>query len=76
MSSTDYLGLSDQKIFRDVANNFPKTLKKTVNALTIRDGVIFTWDYQNSCALSLNLKAARSRDGDNVQYQVSVCVNC
>ncbi|XP_019869929.2 nuclear pore complex protein Nup88 [Aethina tumida] len=69
MSSTDYLGLSDQKIFRDVADNFPKTLKKTVNALTIRDGVIFTWDYQNSCALSLNLKAARSRDGDNVQYQ-------
>lgn len=71
MNSTDYLRLSEHKIFKNVRETLPKTLKNSSNLLTIKDGVLFTWDFANNCVLTLNIKAARSRDGDNVTHQVS-----
>lgn len=72
MSSTDYLRLNEHKIFRELADSLPKNISKTLNLLIVHDGVLFTWDFQNNCVLSLNVKAARSREGDKVIHQVSV----
>lgn len=71
MSSTDYLRMNEMKIFRELCESLPKNISKTLNLLIVHDSVLFTWDFQNNCVLSLNLKAARSRDGDNVIHQVS-----
>lgn len=71
MSSTDYLRLHEHKIFRELCESLPKNISKTLNVLIVHDSVLYTWDFQNNCVLSLNIKAARSREGDNVRHQVS-----
>lgn len=70
MTSTDYLRLSEHKIFKAVRDTLPANLRKTQNVLIIKDDVLFTWDFQSNCVLTLNVKTARSREGDNVAYQV------
>ncbi|XP_072381629.1 nuclear pore complex protein Nup88 [Diabrotica undecimpunctata] len=69
MSSTDYLRLNEFKIFKELRESLPKTCTKTQNLITVHDNVLFTWDFQNHCVLSLNLKAARGKEGDNVIHQ-------
>lgn len=70
-STTDYLRLNEQKIFRNIRESLPKGIVKTQNLLTVRDDVLFVWNCQDSCILTLNVKAAKSREGDSVSYQVS-----
>ncbi|XP_001809287.2 nuclear pore complex protein Nup88 [Tribolium castaneum] len=69
MDSTDYLGLSKIKILKNVREAVPEKLKKSINLLAVKYGVLFTWDFANNCVLTLNIKAARSNDGDNVTHQ-------
>ncbi|XP_044260478.1 nuclear pore complex protein Nup88 isoform X2 [Tribolium madens] len=69
MNFTDYLRLSEFKIFKNVRETLPKNLKKSTSLLAVKDGVLFTWDFADNCVLTLNIKAARSRDGDNVTHQ-------
>ncbi|KAF7267766.1 hypothetical protein GWI33_019039 [Rhynchophorus ferrugineus] len=66
---TDYLGLSNRKIFTEACESFPKNVKVPLNLITVKNSVLFTWDFQNNCVLSLNIKAARSKDADNVPHQ-------
>lgn len=70
MTFTDYLRLSEHKIFKALCDTLPKDIKKTQNVLIIKDDVLFTWDFQSNCVLTLNVKSVRSREGDNVIYQV------
>lgn len=74
MSSTDYLRLGEHKIFKELCASLPKNITKTLNLLAVRDSVLFTWDFQNNYVMSLNVKAARSREGDNVIHQVSCMI--
>lgn len=74
MSCTDYLRLNEQKIFKTVRETIPKGIVKTQNILTVKDDVLFVWNFQDSCVLTLNVKAAKSREGDNVSYQVSFSI--
>jgi hypothetical protein len=71
MNYTDYLRLNELKIFKSVRDHLPKGLTRSTNLLTVKDGVLYTWDFANNCVLTLNVKAARSRGGDNVSHQVS-----
>ena len=73
MSFTDYLRISEHKIFKEACENLPKNANKPLNLVTVRDSVLFTWDFANNCVLSLNIKAARSKEGDSVIHQV--CFN-
>lgn len=50
-----------------VKNGLPKKISKTLNVLTVKDDVLFTWDFQNHCVLTLNIKAARENKGVNCQ---------
>lgn len=71
MFSTDFLGLADQKVFKAIRDTLPKKLVNTQNVLVIGDGVLFAWDFESNCVLTLNLKSARSKEGDGgVNYQV------
>ncbi|XP_050302097.1 nuclear pore complex protein Nup88 [Anthonomus grandis grandis] len=69
MSSTDYLRLAEHKIFKEACEILPKSVNKPLNLIAVRDSVLFTWDFANNCVLSLNVKAARSKQGDNVIHQ-------
>ncbi|CAH1987720.1 unnamed protein product [Acanthoscelides obtectus] len=71
MSATDYLRLGEHKIFKELKETLPKNLTKAENLVVVHDSILFTWDFQDNCILSLNIKAARSREGDNVIHQVS-----
>ncbi|XP_017770367.1 PREDICTED: nuclear pore complex protein Nup88 [Nicrophorus vespilloides] len=69
MSSTDYLRLNEHKIFKNVRETLPEDVDKAKNLMCVRDDVLYTWNYQDNCVLTLNIKAARSRDGDNIVHQ-------
>lgn len=75
MSNTDYLRLGEHKIFKEFFSSAPKTFTETLNVLTVRDSVLYTWDFQNNCVLTLNVKAVRGREGDNVIHQVSTHIS-
>lgn len=81
MTFTDYLRLSEHKIFKAIRDTLPKPVKKAQNVLIIKDDVLFAWDFESNCVLTLNVKSFRSREGDNVIYQVGllfciiVCIN-
>lgn len=68
----DYLRLNEHKLFQTVRETLPKTIRKTQKVLTVQEDVLFTWDFQDNCVLTLNVKAACSRQGDNVKYQVFI----
>ncbi|XP_044763811.1 nuclear pore complex protein Nup88 isoform X2 [Coccinella septempunctata] len=63
MNSTDFLNLGDNQIVELVKNGLPRNISKTVNVLTVKDDVLFTWDFQSHCVLTLNIKAARENKG-------------
>lgn len=73
MFSTDFLGLSDQKVIKTIRETLPKKVTNTQNVLVIHDGVLFAWDFESNCVLTLNVRAARSKEGDGVSHQVSQC---
>lgn len=75
MSTTDFLRLSEHKLFRELKDSLSKTTSKTQNLLAVHDGILFTWDFQDNCILSLNIKAARSREGDQVIHQKLLPLN-
>lgn len=57
MISTDFLKLSDHPILKTIQESVSNNVTKTLNALTVKDNVLFIWDFQNYCVLSFNLKA-------------------
>ncbi|KAL7307668.1 hypothetical protein TKK_0000351 [Trichogramma kaykai] len=69
-SCTDPLGLNDLKLFKDLKADLPKFSKETKNILEIRDDVLFVWNADKCCILTLNVTAVRSKKED-VPYQVS-----
>ncbi|XP_056634772.1 nuclear pore complex protein Nup88 [Diorhabda sublineata] len=69
MNSTDFLRLKEHKIFKETCESLPKNITKTLDLLVVHDNILFSWDFQINCVLSLNLKAARSKEGDNVIHQ-------
>lgn len=66
----DYLRLNENKLFESLRETLPKNCNKTQNVLTLKDDTLFTWDFQSNCVLTLNVKSARRRQGDNVKHQV------
>lgn len=67
--NTDYLRLNEQKIIKNIRESLPEGIYRTLNLLTVCEDVLFIWNSQDSCVLTLNIKAVKSRDGDSVSYQ-------
>ncbi|GJQ81308.1 putative nuclear pore complex protein [Trypoxylus dichotomus] len=69
MISTDFLCLNDHQLFKDLRETLPKNIKKTQNIMCVKDDVLYTWDLQDNCILTLNIKAARSDESEGVIHQ-------
>ncbi|KAH1018609.1 hypothetical protein HUJ05_006341 [Dendroctonus ponderosae] len=69
MGSTDYLKIAEKKIFKEACEVLPKNVSSPLNLIAVRESVLFTWDFSNNCVLSLNIKAARGKEGDRVFHQ-------
>lgn len=72
----NYLRLNDNKLIEIIRETLPKNINKTQNILTLKDDTLFTWDFQDNCVLTLNVKCVRNREGDNnVKHQVRMKIN-
>lgn len=71
-SCTDTLRLNDKKFFKVIKDSVPKDGKETQNIFEIRDDILYAWNANESCILTLNLGATRGKTGDDVIYQVFV----
>ncbi|KAK5638860.1 hypothetical protein RI129_013155 [Pyrocoelia pectoralis] len=70
MSLTDYLKLNKHKLFENLRKSLPSSIIKTQNVLTVNDGVLFVWDFQDNCVLTLNIKAVHSRNDESIPHQI------
>ncbi|XP_046738540.1 nuclear pore complex protein Nup88 [Diprion similis] len=68
-SSTDTLRLNDTKLFKVIKETVPGDGTETLNIIEIRDNVLYVWNSNESCILTLNIGAARGKTGDDVVYQ-------
>lgn len=70
MSATDYFKLNSHKLFKKVRETLPQNIIRTQNVLTVHDDVLYTWDFQDSCVLTYNLKYPTQVDGQPNNHQV------
>lgn len=68
-SCTDPLGLNENKLFKDLKSSLPKITKETRNILEIRDDILYVWNADKCCILTLNITEVRGKNED-VPYQV------
>ncbi|XP_012345502.1 nuclear pore complex protein Nup88-like [Apis florea] len=65
---TDPLCLNKHRLFLELKNSLSGNIKDTRNILEIRDNVLYVWNANDSCVMTLNVAASREKDGD-VLYQ-------
>lgn len=70
MSNTDFLRLNKHEIFENVRETLPKNIRKTQNVLIVKEDVLYTWDFQDNCLLTLNVKAVRNNPSEEIKHQV------
>ena len=58
------------RVTRTNGTGLSGNIKDTRNILEIRDNVLYVWNANDSCVMTLNVAASREKDGD-VLYQVS-----
>ncbi|XP_030766061.1 nuclear pore complex protein Nup88 [Sitophilus oryzae] len=66
----DSLGLCDHNIFREVCDSMPKDSTIPLNLVTVRDSTLFTWDFQNNCVFSIQIKGARNKNVENIHQKL------
>lgn len=70
-SCTDLLRLNEKRLFKDIRRSLSSGTKETRNVLEIRDNVLYVWNADKCCVLTLNVAAARGKLGEDLPYQVS-----
>ncbi|XP_032682872.1 nuclear pore complex protein Nup88 [Odontomachus brunneus] len=68
-SCTDLLRLNEKRLFTEIKASLPSGVKETRNILEIRDNVLYVWNADKCCVLTLNLAAARGEPGEDILYQ-------
>ncbi|RLU18310.1 hypothetical protein DMN91_008667 [Ooceraea biroi] len=68
-SCTDLLLLNEKRLFKDIRASLSGGAKETRNVLEIRDNVLYVWNADKCCVLTLNVAAARGKLGEDVPYQ-------
>jgi len=71
-SCTDLLRLNEKGLFKDIKASLSSDAKETRNILEIRDNVLYVWNADKCCVLTLNVAATRGKLGEDVPYQVRV----
>ncbi|XP_018403349.1 PREDICTED: nuclear pore complex protein Nup88 [Cyphomyrmex costatus] len=68
-SCTDLLRLNEKGLFKDIKASLSSGAKETRNILEIRDNVLYVWNADKCCVLTLNIAATRGKVGEDVPYQ-------
>ncbi|XP_018374219.1 PREDICTED: nuclear pore complex protein Nup88 [Trachymyrmex cornetzi] len=68
-SCTDLLRLNEKGLFKDIKASLSSGAKETRNILEIRDNVLYVWNADKCCVLTLNVAATRGKIGEDVPYQ-------
>ncbi|KAK0089932.1 hypothetical protein PV325_004684 [Microctonus aethiopoides] len=68
-SCTDPLRLNDHNLFKELKCGLSKSEKDTRNILEIRDDILYVWNPENFCILTLNIAATRGKPAQSVPYQ-------
>ncbi|XP_011161716.1 nuclear pore complex protein Nup88 [Solenopsis invicta] len=68
-SCTDLLRLNEKGLFKDIKENLTSGAKETRNILEIRDNVLYVWNGDKCCVLTLNVAVTRGKLGEDVPYQ-------
>jgi len=71
-SCTDLLRLNEKPLFKDIRASLSPGTKETRNVLEIRDNVLYVWNADRCCVLTLNIAAARGKLGEDVPHQVNI----
>ncbi|EZA58852.1 Nuclear pore complex protein Nup88 [Ooceraea biroi] len=71
-SCTDLLLLNEKRLFKDIRASLSGGAKETRNVLEIRDNVLYVWNADKCCVLTLNVAAARGKLGEDVPYQLGL----
>ena len=69
-SCTDLLRLNEKGLFKDIKASLSSSAKETRNILEIRDNVLYVWNADKCCVLTLNVAATRGKISEDVPYQV------
>ncbi|TGZ53002.1 Uncharacterized protein DBV15_00625 [Temnothorax longispinosus] len=72
-SCTDLLRLNEKGLFKDIKVSLSSGAKETRNILEIRDNVLYVWNADRCCVLTLNVAATRGKLGEDIPYQVREC---
>lgn len=70
-SCTDLLRLNEKGLFKDIKASLSSGSRETRNILEIRDNVLYVWNADRCCVLTLNVAATRGKLGEDIPYQVS-----
>ncbi|XP_011695209.1 PREDICTED: nuclear pore complex protein Nup88 isoform X1 [Wasmannia auropunctata] len=68
-SCTDLLRLNEKGLFKDVKVSLSRSAKETRNILEIRDNVLYVWNADKCCVLTLNVAATRGKLDEDIPYQ-------
>ncbi|XP_051154402.1 nuclear pore complex protein Nup88 isoform X1 [Leptopilina boulardi] len=68
-SCTDLLHLNDKRLFQELKKSLPKGAKETRNIIEIRDDILYVWNADTCCILTLDIAATREKLHEDVPYQ-------
>lgn len=68
---TDCFRLGRHQMFRTLRDNLPDERGSAQNLIECKDDVLFAWNPTECCVLSLNWRAAYTKEADQVAHQVS-----
>lgn len=69
-TKTDTFDFNEQKLFQLIKKNLPvASPTDTQNLLAVQDDLLCVWDSKNSCLLTLNWRAAKSKADHNYQVK-------
>lgn len=67
---TDTFGFGEQDIFALIRKTLPNDRSRTLNIIECKDDVVFAWSASDCCVLSLNWRAAKSKNDGSIKCQV------
>lgn len=67
---TDTFGFGEQALFEQIRQTLPNDCSRTLNIVECKEDVVFAWNSSDCCMLTLNWRAARSKNDGSIKYQV------
>lgn len=66
---TDTFGFGEQSLFEEIRKSLAGDRTRTQNLIECKDDVVFAWNATDCCVLTLNWRAARSKNDGSIKFQ-------